>query len=67
MLTFLRTSHSRVCFNIEICSSAPMPCLIVRRRWDATPKIIMMFGALQLGMMAFAFQAPNVSKAMACA
>lgn len=36
------------------------------KRWDATPKIIMLFGALQLGMMAFAFQAPNVQKAMGC-
>uniref|UniRef100_A0A7S0RPY0 J domain-containing protein n=1 Tax=Chlamydomonas leiostraca TaxID=1034604 RepID=A0A7S0RPY0_9CHLO len=36
------------------------------KRWDATPKIVMIFGALQLGMLAFSMQAPNVSKAMAC-
>ncbi len=32
------------------------------RRWDATPKVIAIIGALQLAMMAYGFQAPNMSK-----
>ncbi|KAL6765812.1 hypothetical protein V8C86DRAFT_6745 [Haematococcus lacustris] len=36
------------------------------KRWDATPKIIMIFGGLQLALMAFAFQAPNLGKAIGC-
>eukprot|EP00967_Tisochrysis_lutea_P047750 scaffold58143_cov21-Tisochrysis_lutea.AAC.1 len=35
-------------------------------RWDATPKIVMIFGGLQLALMSFAFQAPNISKAIGC-
>jgi hypothetical protein len=27
---------------------------------------MMIFGALQLGLIAFAFQAPNIQKAMGC-
>eukprot|EP00200_Dunaliella_tertiolecta_P003278 CAMPEP_0202350724 /NCGR_PEP_ID=MMETSP1126-20121109/7677_1 /ASSEMBLY_ACC=CAM_ASM_000457 /TAXON_ID=3047 /ORGANISM="Dunaliella tertiolecta, Strain CCMP1320" /LENGTH=252 /DNA_ID=CAMNT_0048942743 /DNA_START=141 /DNA_END=896 /DNA_ORIENTATION=+ len=36
------------------------------KRWDATPKIVMIFGGLQLALMSFAFQAPNISKAIGC-
>ncbi|KAJ9508788.1 hypothetical protein QJQ45_028099 [Haematococcus lacustris] len=36
------------------------------KRWDATPKIVMIFGGLQLALMAFAFQAPNLGKAIGC-
>eukprot|EP00878_Enallax_costatus_P002216 GHUV01002387.1.p1 GENE.GHUV01002387.1~~GHUV01002387.1.p1 ORF type:complete len:253 (+),score=40.80 GHUV01002387.1:166-924(+) len=32
------------------------------KRWDATPKVIMIIGALQLTMTAYGFQAPNMSK-----
>ncbi|KAG1661315.1 hypothetical protein FOA52_008662 [Chlamydomonas sp. UWO 241] len=36
------------------------------KRWDATPKIIMIAGGIQLAMAAFAFQSPNMSKLIGC-
>ncbi|MEW5303479.1 MAG: hypothetical protein WDW36_006166 [Sanguina aurantia] len=36
------------------------------KRWDATPKIIMIIGGLQLAMTAFGFQSPQMSKVIAC-
>jgi hypothetical protein len=36
------------------------------RRWDATPKVIGIVGAIQLGMVAYAFQAPGISLAIFC-
>jgi hypothetical protein len=35
-----------------------------RRRWDATPKVIAIVGAMQLGIILYAFQAPGISKAV---
>eukprot|EP00879_Flechtneria_rotunda_P007088 GHRR01007440.1.p1 GENE.GHRR01007440.1~~GHRR01007440.1.p1 ORF type:complete len:257 (+),score=71.45 GHRR01007440.1:107-877(+) len=32
------------------------------KRWDATPKVILIVGALQMAMVAYGFQAPNMSK-----
>lgn len=32
------------------------------KRWDATPKVMAIVGALQLAMIAYGFQAPNMSK-----
>eukprot|EP00877_Chromochloris_zofingiensis_P008690 jgi/Chrzof1/4074/Cz13g19080.t1 len=32
------------------------------KRWDATPKVVLIIGALQLAMIAYGFQAPNMSK-----
>lgn len=34
------------------------------KRWDATPKVIMIIGAVQMAMAAYAFQSPNISKAV---
>lgn len=36
------------------------------KRWDATPKIIMLFGAIQLGMVMYGFQQPALSKTIFC-
>lgn len=36
------------------------------KRWDATPKVIMVFGAMQLGMVAYGFQQPALSKTIFC-
>lgn len=32
------------------------------KRWDATPKVIMIVGAMQMAMAAYGFQGPNMSK-----
>ncbi|KAF6265062.1 hypothetical protein COO60DRAFT_1697938 [Scenedesmus sp. NREL 46B-D3] len=32
------------------------------KRWDATPKVILIVGAMQMAMAAYGFQAPNMSK-----
>lgn len=34
------------------------------KRWDATPKVIMIVGALQLAMASYGFQSPNMGKAI---
>ncbi len=36
------------------------------RRWDATPNVIMIIGAMQLGMVAYGFQQPALSKTIFC-
>ncbi|KXZ56605.1 hypothetical protein GPECTOR_1g544 [Gonium pectorale] len=36
------------------------------KRWDATPKVIMVIGAMQLGMVAYGFQQPALSKTIFC-
>ncbi|PNH09501.1 Coiled-coil domain-containing protein 13 [Tetrabaena socialis] len=36
------------------------------KRWDATPKVIMIIGAMQLGMVAYGFQQPALSKTIFC-
>lgn len=47
-------------------SSNPSPPLRPSRRWDATPKVIMVIGAMQLGMVAYGFQQPALSKTIFC-
>lgn len=32
------------------------------KRWDATPKVIMIMGAIQMGLAAYGWQGPNMSK-----
>lgn len=32
------------------------------RRWDATPKIIMLFGGVHLAMVAYGFQQPQLGQ-----
>lgn len=32
------------------------------KRWDATPKVIAIVGAIQLGLAAYGWQGPNMSK-----
>eukprot|EP00798_Chlamydomonas_sp_ICE-L_P008771 gene8771-33638_t len=36
------------------------------KRWDATPQVMAIVGAIQMGLAAFAFQAPNMSKVVGC-
>lgn len=36
------------------------------KRWDATPNVIMIIGAMQLGMVAYGFQQPALSKTIFC-
>jgi hypothetical protein len=32
------------------------------KRWDATPKVVMIMGAIQMGLAAYGWQGPNMSK-----
>lgn len=36
------------------------------KRWDATPPVMAIMGAIQMGLAAFAFQSPNMSKVVGC-
>ncbi|KAF8062108.1 DRC9 [Scenedesmus sp. PABB004] len=36
------------------------------KRWDATPKVILIVGAMQMAMCAYGFNAPNMSKVIGC-
>lgn len=36
------------------------------KRWDATPRIIMIFGAICLVLTAYGFQSPSISKVVGC-
>lgn len=51
------------CAHLLMPVAMPLtPMLLLRRRWDATPKVILIVGALQMAIMAYGFQSPNMSK-----
>lgn len=36
------------------------------KRWDATPRVVMIVGAVQLAMIIYGFRSPNISRVVGC-